>query len=264
LFDDPWAEAFIAAVTGGHTSVTSELPRVGPARDDGSSALWTLFSACFSGRTPFYDEQVQLGVEAGARQIVLLAAGLDARAVRLGLPAGTKVFEVDTREVLEFKEAVLDRERIPTGERVPVAADLREDWASALIAAGFRAGEATVWLAEGVLVYLDAAECDRLLATITKLSGPGSRFATECFTRNPRADDVESPDPGDRAAGEMMISLFNSGPPSRPETWLPAHGWSPYVSDLAAELRRQERPVPELYDPHTPDHVGLWLTGGTC
>jgi O-methyltransferase involved in polyketide biosynthesis len=76
------------------------LPPVGPATDDGSSELWAILGSYFVIRTPFYDEQVRQGIAQGCDQVVLLAAGFDGRAQRLGLPAGATVFEVDTVGVL--------------------------------------------------------------------------------------------------------------------------------------------------------------------
>jgi methyltransferase (TIGR00027 family) len=54
-------------------------------------------------RTRFYDEFLARAVrQSGARQIVLLAAGMDARAFRLEWPAGTRLYELDLPEVLEL------------------------------------------------------------------------------------------------------------------------------------------------------------------
>jgi methyltransferase (TIGR00027 family) len=259
LFDDPWAADFIAAATT-TAKASKRLPRVGPARDDDSSALWEMFCAYFAGRTPFYDQQLLAGVDAGASQVVLLAAGLDMRASRLELPASTTVFEVDSEPVLRFKQHVLGH---PEPGRIPVVADLRKDWVTPLRAAGFQPGIGTVWIAEGLLMYLDVAQCDRLLDTVVALSGPGSRFATEYFTRNPRHDDVEISDDGDLEAAEMVLSLFSTGPQAAPERWLTAHGLQPDRTDIATELQRLGRPVPAMFDPHRPDTVGLWLTAGT-
>ncbi len=69
---------------------------------------------------------------------MILASGLDARAYRLAWPAGTTVYEIDQPEVIEFKTRTLaDFGAEPTADRRTVAMDLRNDWPSALIAAGF-------------------------------------------------------------------------------------------------------------------------------
>ncbi|MFC7471377.1 class I SAM-dependent methyltransferase [Actinomadura keratinilytica] len=68
------------------------------------------------------------------------------------------MFEIDTPEVLEFKEGVLERAgAVARAKRVPLAADLCEEWAGPLVAAGFDPALSTVWLAEGLFLYLPSA-----------------------------------------------------------------------------------------------------------
>ena len=78
LFDDPLASMFVAAVADAGVSNGGKLPRLAPAVDDGSSALWNAFRFYFCERTPFYDQRVLRAVEDGCHQVVLLAAGLTA------------------------------------------------------------------------------------------------------------------------------------------------------------------------------------------
>jgi methyltransferase (TIGR00027 family) len=261
LVDDPWARAVIArateAGTGGH------LPRLGPARDDGSSELWTSLGTYFVARTPFYDEHVLAGVADGVDQVVLLAAGFDGRAQRLALPPGTTVFEVDSEPVLDFKDAALADSPVRDGvRRRTVRVDLRDDWSGALVAAGFDTTRPAVWLAEGLFMYLDAEQSDRLLATIGALSAPGSRVATEWFERNPAGEPslVDRADPQERLAGEMVGSLFRAGPPAPPREWLATHGWEPVeVTDVGARAARHGREVPWMFDPAHPDGLRVHL-----
>jgi len=120
---------------------------------------------------------------------VILASGLDSRAYRLAWPAGTVVYEVDQPEVIEFKTRTLaDLGAAPTADRRVVAVDLRDDWPTTLRTAGFDPAQPTAWSAEGLLGYLPPEAQDRLLDTITELSAPGSRLATE---------SAPSPQPGD-------------------------------------------------------------------
>ncbi|QNI05756.1 class I SAM-dependent methyltransferase [Mycobacterium kubicae] len=138
------------------------------------------FADAMAVRTRFFDDFFADATGAGIRQAVILAAGLDSRAYRLPWPAGTKVFEVDQPQVIEFKTRTLaELGAEPTADRHPVAADLREDWPAALRRAGFDPAQLTAWIAEGLLGYLPAEAQDRLLDQITAQSVPGSRFATE-------------------------------------------------------------------------------------
>ena len=131
-------------------------------------------------RTKFFDDFFTDATAAGIRQAVILASGLDSRAYRLQWPAGTVVYEVDQPQVIEFKTRTLaEIGAEPTADRRAVAIDLRFDWPAALKEAGFDPGQPTAWSAEGLFGYLPPDAQDRLLDTITALSAPGSRFATE-------------------------------------------------------------------------------------
>ncbi len=138
------------------------------------------FANAMAARTRFFDEFFEHAGAAGIRQAVILAAGLDARAYRLDWPAGTVVFEIDQPEVIEFKsQTMADLGAQPTTERRTVAVDLRDDWVSALRAAGFDPAAPTAWIAEGLFGYLPPEAQDRLLELITENSAPGSRVAAE-------------------------------------------------------------------------------------
>lgn len=131
-------------------------------------------------RTRFYDQFFLDATEHGIRQVVILAAGLDARAYRLPWPAGTVVYEVDMPEVIEFKTSTLrGLGAEPSAERRTVAVDLRDDWAAALQKAGFDPTLPAAWSAEGLLVYLPDEAQDALFDNITALSVAGSRLAFE-------------------------------------------------------------------------------------
>jgi methyltransferase (TIGR00027 family) len=64
-------------------------------------------------------------------------------------------------------------------EHRPLAVDLRDDWPTALLDAGFAPDQPTAWIAEGLLIYLPPAAQDALFDRITALSAKGSRLATE-------------------------------------------------------------------------------------
>ena len=111
---------------------------------------------------------------------MILASGLDARAHRLPWPGGTTVYEIDQPAVIELKTRTLEHlGAAPTADRRAVAIDLRQDWPAALQEAGFDPSQPTAWSAEGLLAFLPPDAQDRLLDSITALSAPGSRFASE-------------------------------------------------------------------------------------
>lgn len=147
------------------------------------------FANGMAARTRFFDDFFNAAGDAGVRQAVILAAGLDSRAYRLQWPDGTVVFEIDQPEVIAFKSGTLaELGAQPTADRRTVAADLRDDWVSALRSAGFDPSAPTAWIAEGLFGYLPPEAQDRLLELITQHSAPGSRVAAEAV---PNTGDVD-------------------------------------------------------------------------
>ncbi|OBH61742.1 SAM-dependent methyltransferase [Mycobacterium intracellulare] len=139
------------------------------------------FVDTFAARALFYDDYFAAAGQAGLRQVVIVASGLDSRAYRLPWPAGTTVYEIDQPEVIAFKTATLaEIGAAPTAELRTVGIDLREDWPTALQASGFDPSKPTAWLAEGVLIGFLPPEAEvRLLDAIIPLSSEGSRFAAD-------------------------------------------------------------------------------------
>ena len=187
LLDDPFAEPLVNAVgvdalirmMNGEIELADDDPAFTPQRLAEGMAV----------RTRFFDNFFADAAAAGVRQAVILAAGLDTRAYRLAWPADTVVYEIDQPRVIEFKTRTLeDLGAAPTAERRVVAVDLRDDWPTALRAAGFDPSQPSAWSAEGLLGYLPPEAQDRLLDTITELSAADSRLATE---------SAPNPQPGD-------------------------------------------------------------------
>jgi methyltransferase (TIGR00027 family) len=241
LFDDPYAQAFVDAAPGAFPGASQA---AGPGDGDGRGALRAVgaaFSAHAVIRTRFYDEWLTAAVGDGCGQVVLLAAGLDTRALRLGWPAGTRVFEMDLAAALAFKEAVLARcGAVPRCERVTVPADLRGDWAAELVAAGFDRAQPAAWLAEGLIIYLTAGEAGRLLGAVGGLSVPGGQLA---FEHNPAGTDTVTARARQLPAMRPYVSLWKGGLSDAPG-WLTGHGWRPRFHELAMLGRSYRRPVP--------------------
>jgi len=231
LLDDPFAEPLVRAVG------LDEFVKVvdGESFVDGDPVRSRqAMSEQIAVRTRFFDDFFTGAAEAGIRQAVILAAGLDTRAYRLGWPANTDVYEVDQPEVLAFKTAALhDLGAAPTADRKTVAIDLRDDWPSALRAAGFDPAQPTAWIAEGLLPYLPPDAQDRLFDHITALSAPGSRLATEHMDMTNLPDDWADriSDRWRRAGSDINLSdLFYQGERKEARHYLSSHGWHVTVS----------------------------------
>lgn len=200
LIDDPYAAPLVRAVGIDVyvRLVNGEIEAGGNTEFDPRRMAQGM--AC---RTRFYDQFFLDATRGGIGQVVILASGLDSRAYRLPWPAGTVVYEVDMPEVIEFKTLTLgDPGAEPTAQRRTVAIDLRDDWASALQAAGFDPHAPSAWSAEGLVVYLPDDAQDALFDNVTSLSAPGSRLAFEFVP-----DTAVFADPRWRAHHDRMSEL---------------------------------------------------------
>lgn len=211
-------------------------------------------------RTRYFDERLLAACAAGCRQVVSLAAGLDARAWRLPWPSGVRFFELDVPEMLAFKrQVVAARGATPPCERHEVGVDLREDWPAALRGAGFEPQVPTAWLAEGLLIYLSDADNERLLENVGRLSAPGSWLALE------HADSRVLKQPGvARRRAESLDAhgvVWQSGIDA-PGDWLRRQGWSATVLDPDAYARSIGRPLPPVLDASA-ETGRIWLASGT-
>ncbi len=178
LIDDPFAEPLVNAV-GVEAFIRMMNGEIELAEDDPAFTPQRLGEG-MAVRTRFFDSFFRSAVaEAGVRQAVILAAGLDTRAYRLTWPAEAVVFEVDQPKVIEFKTRTLaGLGAAPAVEHRAVGVDLRDDWPAALRSTGFDPTRPTAWIAEGLLAYLPPDAQDRLFDNITALSAAGSRLGT--------------------------------------------------------------------------------------
>jgi len=131
-------------------------------------------------RIRFFDDMGKHFVAQGIRQVVLPAAGMDARAYRISWPDGTRFYELDHPELLAIKEEILQRAGLPPRcRRVTLGTNLEHDWAHLLTNAGFAQDERSVWLVEGLFYYLDPPAVHHVLTEVSKLAAPGSVPVTD-------------------------------------------------------------------------------------
>ncbi|PNH86045.1 SAM-dependent methyltransferase [Arthrobacter sp. AFG20] len=223
LVADPFASALVVAARS-HL----DLPTVWPAEPAEAPPLQQplLLASIYIGmRTRFIDDFLQSGPP--ATQTVVLGAGLDTRAFRLPWPAGAKVFEIDSANVLEFKAHVLSRlSAEPRCELIPLPADLSLPWREGLLAAGFDPARPTTWVLEGLLPYLDAAAQGAVLEEVAALSAQGSRAVIERAVALPKTDDIEAKlREFSEQTGLPMSELLARADPPDPAELLDAAGW---------------------------------------
>ncbi|MFO0744134.1 MAG: class I SAM-dependent methyltransferase [Myxococcota bacterium] len=126
-------------------------------------------------RTQAIDAEVERAVAAGVRQLVILGAGLDTRAHRLASLGEVRVFEVDHPSTQGHKREHARALPRTAAELVyvPVCFE-RETIAEPLALAGHDARAPTLWLWEGVVMYLTDAALRATLAALVERSAAGT------------------------------------------------------------------------------------------
>lgn len=186
-------------------------------------------------RTRFWDEALLRAAQT-VGQVVIIAAGMDARAYRLPWPGGTVVYELDQPEVLSTKADLLAGEQ-PRCRLVSVGVDLADDWPAAIRSAGLDVSVPTVWLIEGLLQYLDEAAVGTLFDRVDTLSAPGSVLLYDVVGKTLLQSASMAP---------LVESMARSGAPWLFGTDDPGGlsrrlGWSPTVTDIAEAGNRYNR-----------------------
>lgn len=149
-----------------------------------TTVVLTGMRASLEARTAFFDGQVTGAIFAGLDQVVILGAGYDDRALRFRTP-GVTFFELDHADTQADKRARLaavlardaPQETVQQGP-VLVAADFgRDDVAQVLGAAGHDPARPTLFVCEGLLVYLDQPTTVTFLSGLRAAAADGSLLA---------------------------------------------------------------------------------------
>jgi methyltransferase (TIGR00027 family) len=248
LFDDPYAAGFVQAAAYVRPGATAR-PTDDEVRRRRRLTTWIAI------RTRFLDEVATDACRGPCRQVVIVGAGLDARAFRVAWPTGTRLWELDMAEVLAFKEMVVQAEEwVPQCERIAVAVDLAQDWGEHLTAAGFDAHAPVVWLAEGLLAYLSAAARDLLISSMAELSIPGSRMGVTLAAPQ-RLDEWRKDHPDGAAKPGDYVALWRSTSPDDPSGWLAQLGWQAALFGVAERADAYGRPLDSVEQGNNGAHL---------
>ena len=190
-------------------------------------------------RTAFFDRLVVNALGRGVRQVVIGGAGDDGRALRYAKP-GVTWFELDHPATQADKVARVTRLGLERGQVRFIAADFTANpIAEPLLAAGLDPASPTLFLLEGVAVYLERPVLERVLAAFRQVAADGSERVLAAF-RQVAADGSElamsgstgTATPQQRARfqqrvadlGEPIRSQFT---PDQARDLLAAVGWQP-------------------------------------
>lgn len=182
LVDDPYGAAFASPTMA--QLLDREMTRMRPLASVPGLRSWILYMQV---RTRVIDDALREFVAAGGRQVVLLGAGYDCRALRLPELAGANVYEVDHPATQSRKRKILDR----IGAESPanyVTWDFEtrpmEDLPDELGGAGLDRADPVFTIWEGVTMYLTEAAIDASLRAIREWSCSGSQLAMTYFAKS--------------------------------------------------------------------------------
>ncbi len=196
-----------------------------------------------AARTRFVDEQVLAAIASGVRQVVVVGAGYDDRALRFRSP-GVRFFELDHPATQTDKARRLTELLADATGPVLAPADFRHDDVSAVLRAhGHDPDRPSLFVCEGLLVYLDQPTILRLLTGLRSRAAAGSVLAASLAVHPDGEDSV------------ALVAAANAARRAgRSEPWrtiLPvtAHldllirsGWQPQLAVDDAELHSAAPP----------------------
>jgi len=205
--------------------------------------------AYFALRHRFAEDQLQIAIERGVRQVVLLGAGLDSLALRRPALAEEVTFvEVDHPDSQRWKRSRLEELGLDTRLVVYVPVDFsKERLADRLANSGVKLDEPTYYSWLGVTQYVDRPSCDATLAFIAGRP-PGSQVVLDFIVRSDSLSPSEwafSAATADKSAirGEPWLTYFD---PIELETHLATLGFAKVhrlTPQLAATRYYADQPV---------------------
>jgi methyltransferase (TIGR00027 family) len=151
------------------------------------------------GRTAFIDAETLRAVTGGIRQIVIVGAGYDGRALRFRSP-GVRFFELDHPGTQADKRRRLEDLGVPLDHLTLRPVDLMADRVDAVLAAADqRDDEPSLFICEGLIRYISRGAVDRMLEGLRRRAAPGSRLVLTAS---------ESAAPAGRSARRWYLSVI--------------------------------------------------------
>jgi methyltransferase (TIGR00027 family) len=130
-------------------------------------------------RKRWIETEVRAALEAGMAQVVALGAGYDTLCLRLSAEHPKVQFvELDHPDTQAVKRRALENHRALPANVTLVPVDFARESAETrlLETPGFRRGVKGVWVAEGLLMYLEPGDRDALFRLVSRTARAGSRF----------------------------------------------------------------------------------------
>jgi methyltransferase (TIGR00027 family) len=216
IFSDPYAIHFLDP---GVLAWARDHPAETKAIADEIEQKMPGWSNTIRGRIRYFDDAVRNAPHEGFSQMVILGAGYDTRAYRIGTLDGCmRIFEIDQPEILERKAGILRKifGYLP-GHVSFIPLDMAQEncW-DPLRKAGWSPEGKTLFLLEGFVMYLPQPAVEDLLSGIARHAGAGSAVIFDFLPRS-LADGSSDAEGGQNIRdwtiriGEPILSGFADG-----------------------------------------------------
>jgi len=137
-----------------------------------------------TNRTVYFDSIIDKAKN-NAEQFVVLGAGFDTRAYNDLRDSGLRIFELDQASTQQLKRKYLQKAGIDTAHVTFVHTDFsQEDWLNSLVEAGYDPSKRTIFLWEGVTLYLGEKSVRNTLRTIKANAAAGSILVADIYAKS--------------------------------------------------------------------------------
>jgi methyltransferase (TIGR00027 family) len=235
LFFDPFARHFLSRRT-------RFIARIPPLRALFRWRNRRVLPGMFGGlvaRTRYIDDYLLSSLKNGVEQVVILGAGYDARAYRFEeMRRLSKVFEVDRPATQQVKKEKIARilGGLPDHVTFVPIRFHSESLGEKLAQNGYRTDRKTLFIWEGVTMYLSADAVDATLSFIAGQSAPGSSVIFDYFP--PSVGEGTSPYQEARTLRKLVAGYGEQMrfgiEPDTIENFLVRHGFH-RIRDISAE-----------------------------
>ena len=170
---DPYAIHFVSQAVLDFAAHNPEKYKVFVARNE---RLVPGASNSIVARVRFFDDTVKFSIEDGIEQLVILGAGYDTRAYRIEGMNKIKVFEIDHPATQKIKiEKIKEIFNSIPDHVTYIPLDLEVDkFGQRLLESRYDSSKKTLFVMEGLLMYLSPEIVDEMLSFIVHNSGKGS------------------------------------------------------------------------------------------
>ena len=199
------------------------------------------WSTIIRTRVRYFDDMVIAAIGNGFEQLVIIGAGYDTRAYRLEGMDKVTVFEVDRKEMLQAKTEII-RKLFGSQPRqvryIPATLGSGDPWQD-LRAAGYFTDKKTLFLLEGLVMYLSRQDVETLFSSIKLHAGPDSTLLFDyipgfVIEGSSGREDARTIMAYTQKSGEPFLSGFDEG---EIKTVLERHGFSDVKVIKGEDLR---------------------------